>query len=137
MSFVIEGIDDFREALRNLAPDLAQDAGDLIVEHTNIAAERMVAAYPEGPTGHLKGGVKFSIERSQFGALGIVKNTAQHAYIFEEGTQARHTELGANRGAMPPGHVFVPIMMDERRKVNDGLKTLIQASGLETDGDLE
>lgn len=135
--FGIEGLDAFRAALRALPEDLAQEAGDLIIERTNIAAERIVAAYPEGETGHLKGGVKFKVERSRAGALGTVTNTAQHAWIFENGTQARHTKLGASRGAMPPGHVFVPIMQQERRKVNAGLKDIIKEQGLEAVGDLE
>ena len=33
----------------------------------------------------------------------VIKNTAKYARIFEHGTQVRHTALGANRGAMPPG----------------------------------
>jgi hypothetical protein len=40
---------------------------------------------------------------SGFSAGAIVINRAKHAAIFENGTQARHTAIGANRGSMPPG----------------------------------
>ncbi len=143
--FQIDGLDAFRAELRNLPENLAQEGGDLIIERTNIAAQRIFDGYPND-SGHLKGGVKFKTERSRFGALGTVWNSAFIAFIFEEGSQARHVRgtlpgrvanFGLSRGAMPPGHVFVPIMMEERRKVNAGLKTIIQAQGLETEGDLE
>lgn len=133
-TLTFEGLDEFREALRALPEELATEAGDVIVETTNNAADQIMAAYPDR-TGHLRGGVRFSIERSQFGVVGIVKNTAKLAWIFELGSQARHTELGANRGSMPPGHVFVPIVMKLRRQMFEGLKAVLEKAGLEVSGD--
>jgi hypothetical protein len=133
-TLTFEGLDDLRAALRALPADLAQEAGDVIVETVNNAADEIVAAYPDR-TGHLRGGVKFSVERSDFGVIGTVKNTANLAWIFELGSQARHTELGANRGSMPPGHVFVPIVMKRRRQMFEELKTVLEKQGLEVSGD--
>lgn len=133
-SLTFEGLDDLRAALRALPHELAQEGGDVIVETTNNAADEIMAGYPD-VTGHLRGGVKFSIERSEFGVIGIVKNTAKLANIFEVGSQARHTELGANRGSMPPGHVFVPVVMRRRRQMYDQLKDVLAKAGIEVSGD--
>ncbi len=133
-TLTFDGLEDLREALRALPHELAQEAGDVIVETVNTAADEIVAAYPDR-TGHLRGGVKFSVERSEFGVVGTVKNTAKLAWIFELGSQARHTEIGANRGSMPPGHVFVPIVMKRRRRMYDQLKDVLAKAGLEVSGE--
>src|SRR5262249_57365104 len=49
-------------------------------------------------------------------------NKANDAHLFENGTQARHTSLGAFRGSMPPGHVFVPIAEERRREAIEQIK---------------
>jgi hypothetical protein len=59
----------------------------------------------------------------------LVRNPAKHAAIFEFGTQARHTKLGANRGSMPPGHVFLPIVQQRRRTMYLRLKDMLVRFG--------
>jgi hypothetical protein len=55
--------------------------------------------------------------------------------MFENGTQARHTALGASRGAMPPGHVFIPVAAAERRAMYKDLAQVVADEGLEVSGD--
>jgi hypothetical protein len=74
-------------------------------------------------------------DKGRFSAGAIVKNTAKHAWIFENGTQARHNDLGANRGSMPPGHVFIPAVIKRRRIMYQQLRALLERHGLKVSGD--
>ena len=60
----------------------------------------------------------------------VVRNRNPLAGIFEYGTQARHTKIGANRGSMPPGHVFVPRMQQARVVLVSRLAALVERHGL-------
>ena len=104
----------------------------------------MRAAYPEGPRGNLKQRLKVTLrEGNEFGAGGMVKNTAPHAFIFEQGTQARYVttrplgrakNFGYRRGAMPPGRVFIPIAIRRRREMYAGAGRRGAARGFRGDG---
>ncbi len=129
-------LDELRALLRALPADLAQRGGDIVAGKTDEAATAIYDAYPDR-TGHLRGGVKYTITRSQYGAVGTLKNTSKLAWIFENGTQARHTAIGADRGSMPAGKVFVPIVIVKRREMYEELKAMLQDHplGLEVSGD--
>ena len=75
------------------------------------------------------------MDSGKYSAGAIVKNRAKHAYIFENGTQARHTGLGYNRGAMPPGHVFIPEIVRRRRGMYEKLAEMLRQHGLQVPGD--
>ena len=128
------GLDELREALRRLPTDMADDAGDIVLGAAEAAKTEIVAAYPRR-TGNLKNHVYVRKSAAgPYGAGAIVTNTAPHAFIFENGTQARHTKIGANRGSMPPGHVFIPIVMRRRRTMYEQLKSLLVRHGLMVSG---
>ncbi len=118
--FVFDGLEEFRAQLRALPAELAAEA-------------EIDAAYPER-AGALRKGLTVKHETSAFGATAIVRNTAPHAEEFENGTQARHTALGANRGAMPPGHVFVPIITRHRRAMYQALGAMLTRVGFVVSG---
>jgi hypothetical protein len=63
-----------------------------------------------------------------------VVNRSPHAWMFENGTQARHTAIGANRGAMPPGHVFIRIAIIKRKQMYAQLRGLLERHGLKVTG---
>ena len=127
--FIFDGMAEFREALRNLPEHLKDEAGGIVAEAANDAAMEIIADYPE-VSGNLKGGVKVTpMSAGKFGAGYVVKSAAPHAFIWENGTQARHTDLGYNRGAMPPGHVFIPICIRKRREMNQELVALLEREG--------
>lgn len=130
-----DGLAELREALRNLPADMTGEATHLVEGAANGAAAEIKAGYPRR-TGHLIAGVTVSsFEHGRFSAGMIVKNTAKHAWLFENGTQARHTDLGANRGSMPPGHVFIPVVIRKRRQMYEQLKDLVARQGLVVSGD--
>jgi hypothetical protein len=132
---VFDGLSELREQLRNLPSELTGEAANIVLGAANGAAAEIKGAYPVR-TGRLRDGLVVTrADKGKFSAGAIVKNTAKHAAIFENGTQARHNSLGANRGSMPPGHVFVPRMIRARRRMYERLSDLLRRKGLVVSGD--
>jgi hypothetical protein len=132
--FQFEGLDELREALRALPQELAGEASHIIEASKNGAEADIKAAYPDR-TGDLRDHLTSSLETSGVAVVGVVKNTSKLAWIFENGTQARHNALGANRGSMPAGHVFIPVIIRYRRQMYENLKALLVRKGLLVSGD--
>jgi hypothetical protein len=131
-TFQFTGLADLYEALRNLPEALADEANAILEDETKAAADEIIAKYPE-VTGNLKGGVKWSIKTSPYGAIGRVVSGAPHAYIYETGTASRQTDLGYDRGAMPGKHIFIPTMIEHRRKLEDALADMLRRFGLQVE----
>lgn len=132
---VWDGLEDLKAALRALPAELAADASSIVTGAAQEAADAIRSAYP-ARTGNLKDHVLVTgVSAGTYGAGAVVKNTAKHAWIFENGTQARHTSLGANRGSMPPGHVFIPTVIRKRREMYERLKAVLVSHGLVAAGD--
>jgi hypothetical protein len=130
--------EEIRAGLRQLLADTSAtgEAGHIVEATANGAASSIRSSYPVR-TGNLRDHVTVEAQMSGFSAGAIVINRAKHAAIFENGTQARHTAIGANRGSMPPGHVFVPIVIRKRRQMYEQLKDLLTRSGLQVSGNAE
>ena len=126
--FVWQGLSELRAALRALPTELATNAADVVEGAADDAAARIVAAYPE-KSGELRKGVQVIKARGQFSTGAIVRNRSPHAHLFEAGTATRHTALGYNRGAMPPGRVFVPIVIRVRRQMERALMAVCKRAG--------
>ena len=129
-----DGLEELKADLRNLPRALADEGAGIVYAAADRAAGAIVAGYPRR-TGDLGKGVSVKRENSSFGAAAIVRNRAPHAHLFELGTEVRHTAIGANRGRMPPGHVFIPIVQRERRAMYERLKELLRRQGLTVTGD--
>ena len=134
---VFDGLAELRQQLRNLPAELTAEASNIVNATANSAAVEIRSEYGKHRvTGNLQAGVVIShVDKGKFSAGAIVKSTAKHAAIFEIGTQARHTDLGADRGSMPPGNVFVPIIARRRRGMYQALKNLLARQGLTVSGD--
>ena len=134
-SITFDGLDELREALRRLPEELAAEASGIVLEAARDASSDIEGAYPER-TGNLKHGLFiFESAASKFGAGAVLKNRAQHAYMFEYGTQARHNAIGANRGSMPPGNVFIPRVLKHRRRMYERLKAMLVRHGATVSGE--
>jgi hypothetical protein len=131
---VFEGLPDLLEDLKTLPADLVDDAVDVIEQTTSDAAATIRGDY-HVRTGRLRNGVSSRVDQSGTRVVGMVTNRSPLANIYENGTQARHTDIGANRGSMPPGHVFVPTMIRKRRQMYERLKDVIARRGLAVSGD--
>lgn len=128
------GLDELRADLRNLPVELTEEASGIVIDSAMSAAQDIRTAYPKR-TGNLANHVKAEATApSRFGVRAVVKSTARHAHLFEYGTQARHTELGVDRGSMPPGNVFIPRMVKHRRAMYERLKAMLERHGLTVRG---
>ena len=132
---VFDGLDELRAALRRLPEELAGEAQHEVEGAANGAAADIKRAYPVR-TGRLRDGVTVThMHQGKYHAGAIVKNRAPHAALFEYGTQARHTSIGANRGVMPPGNVFVPPIIRARHRMYQRLAEMLKRHGLVVTGD--
>jgi hypothetical protein len=123
-----DGLAELRAALRAMPASLRSDAGPIVTEAANGARADM--KYPRR-TGKLADKLEVTQENGgPFGVTLVVRNRSALAYIFENGTQARHTRLGANRGSMPPGHVFIPAVIRRRRAMYQQLAEMLARHGL-------
>lgn len=133
-----DGLDELREQLRKLPQELAAEASGIVLTVAYAAAAEMRAGYEaHRVSGELAEGVTVTrFDAGKVAAGVIVKNRSKLAFIFENGTQTRQTALGANRGSMPPGHVFVPAITKARRSMYAKLKDLLARHGLVVSGDV-
>jgi hypothetical protein len=131
------GLDELKAQLRTMPEELTDEGGQIAEDEANGAADDIRQGYQRHVrSGRLARGVRVThFARGKFSAGAIVKSAAPHAWIFENGTQARHTAIGANRGSMPPGHVFVPAVVRRRRRMYERLKELLTRRGLVVTGD--
>lgn len=132
VKFVFEGMDAFKQALRQLPEDLAHEGGVIVEAQAREAARQIQDAYPQGPTGNLRRGVTTQVEHTKFGVIARIRSRARHSHLFEKGTGLRRTSKGWNRGRMPAGPVqerMVPIVVRRRRIMVDALKGLLRRAG--------
>ena len=134
--FILDGLDDLRAQLRSLPQELANDASAIVLEEAGDAKSELVAAYERvRVTGALAEGVVLQQTPGRFKAGARVLSAAPHAALYEYGTQARHTAIGANRGAMPAKPTAVPIFQRRRRQMYARLKAMLTTHGLKAEDD--
>jgi hypothetical protein len=134
---VLEGLDALRAELRRMPAELAGEASPIVTNAAERAVREIRTAYQShARTGNLAKGLKtVALNAGAFGAGAEVRSSAKHAYMFENGTQARHTAIGANRGSMPAGHAFIPAVIRSRRAMYASLKALLERHGATVTGD--
>lgn len=137
------GLAELKEWLRTLPEALADDARDIVEDAVSDARDEIYQAYP-ARTGNLRNGLGVrSLDGSddfyfgqgkRLGAGALLFNNAPHAFIFEHGTETRKTDLGADRGSMPPGNIFIPRAMKHRRRMYERLMEMMRAHALTVTG---
>jgi HK97 gp10 family phage protein len=133
--FVIEGIDDFREQLRNLPEHLRREASNIATGEANAAAVEVRTKYGQHRhSGKLQDSVEV-VETKNAGQFGVgltVVANQWYAILLEWGVEAeRHTAMNWDRGKMPAQHLFVPIMQKRRKVMERSLKRLLEDQGFE------
>lgn len=142
---LILNLDELRRELRDLPRELVDEGGAIVRRAADQAADAIRLAYPLGPPGrrrkgvpiipgNLRKGVRVKHESTAFGTVSTVRSTAQHAHLYEYGTQTRQTSLGYDRGAMPARPTFVPIAIRVRHQMYEELIGLLQKQGLQVTG---
>ena len=134
--FEWSGLAELQADLRTLPVDLTADASPIVDNAAELAKAEIIQRYPRRTGKNLRAKVTSKpLIRGAY-AVGVqVVNSSKLAWIFENGSQARHTTLGANRGSMPPGHVFIPAITRHRRTMYGLLKDLLVRHGLAVTGD--
>lgn len=127
-----DGMAELRAALKAMPSELTHEASAIVVSHAEEAERLVESAYPQGPTGRLRRGVRTQRNLSRTIASAIVKSTAPHSHLFERGTGARRTRKGWNRGRMPvapESQRMVPIAIRVRRRMVNQLIAMVERAG--------
>jgi hypothetical protein len=134
VQFDWKGLTELRTALQQLPEALTGEAEKIVTGHANGAAVFIRSAYP-WYTGNLRKGVTVEVKATKrFEVNARIKSAAPHAWIFENGTEARKTKHGWNRGRMPAGRVFIPAMIRYRARVYTDLAALLERHGMRVTG---
>lgn len=84
----IQGLDELKKLVAGFADACTDDGQQLADQAAMRAVEEVKAAYPQGPTGNLKKGVRIvRVKGDGHRVLSIVKSTAPHAHLYEYGTR--------------------------------------------------
>lgn len=131
-----EGLAELKAELRKLTPALASEGGREVEAAAQDAATEVRSGYgSHRRSGSMQDKVTVTHRASRDGAVATLTSGDQDALVFEVGSQARHTRIGANRGAMPPGHVFFPAVIRAKRRMWGRLKYMLQQHGFTVSGD--
>lgn len=147
----IDGLGELLRQLRQMQEPLWAEARDVIRDAAEQTARDAQLAYPEGPTGNLRRGIRIERNETKWGVGYLVRSAAPHAWIFENGTAQRTTRgpagrrssrartdrrgplTPANRGRMPKPpreQAFRPVAIDNRREMYARLRALLERAGL-------
>jgi hypothetical protein len=143
---VFTGLDELRAELRALPAALALEASGIVFDAGNAAADTVRAVYEaHAITQHLADSVTVgTYQTGTYGAAAIVRVNDPIAWLFDNGSQARHYmttrghqhETGAMwGGTTPPTHVFAGTMARGRRAMYGQLADLLGRHGLAVSGD--
>lgn len=140
--FVFEGLDELRAALQALPAELTDEASALVFDAGNAAADTVRAIYERHEvTGHLANAVSVAAQTTgEYGAGVVIRVNDPIAFLFDNGSQARHKVKGSSTGAMwghtPPTHAFSGTMARGRRAMWGSLAAMLVSHGLVVSGDL-
>lgn len=128
------GLEELKKSLRQLPDELHGEAEKIIEGESNAAALQVRQKYGLVSGKLVQGVIVEKVERTRFFAGRRVVSKSPLAFLYENGTQVRHTELGYNRGRMPPAHVFVPAMIRARKLMYEKLRDMMKRKGLKVTG---
>jgi hypothetical protein len=110
------GLQELVAQVATLAPDLTEAAAPAVETAAQAAKNAIYAGYPTR-TGDLRNHLTVVMGTEGTRTKAVVINTSPHAAVFEHGSQARHTAIGANRGSMPANPIFSATMIRARRSL--------------------
>jgi hypothetical protein len=141
--FVFAGLEELKAQLRSLPADLIAEGTHIVQAAGNAAITAIKAEYGKHVvSGHMLNAI--ILVEKQTGPFGIaisVVNSDPIAWLFDNGSQARHKVTGSSTGAMwgqtatPPTHIFVATMIRERRVMYAQLGEMLERFGLTVSGE--
>ena len=139
--FVFSGLDALKAELRSLPSDLAGEASQIVIDAAEGAATTVRRVYEQHRvTGRLAKSLLVTKPGAvSYGVAMVVKVTSPIAWLFDNGSQARHWASGKSTGIMwgktPPTHIFSRTMARYRAAMYAQLKDLLLSHGLSVRGD--
>jgi len=145
----MDGLEELRKALEKLPEHLIEEATGIILTHAEQAQREVQDAYPVRttnlnrrsartgkwfPPGILKARVHILKDRGLVFARALVQSRAPHAWMYENGTVARRTDKGWNRGRMPEAPLdkkMIPRVIRIRARMVKALIALVERAGFE------
>src|SRR5262252_9463827 len=142
VTFQLRGVEELLADLTALPDSLRDDAATIIETEAKTAHDAIHAVYAE----HVDSGRlvnSLHVERlNTTGAFGVgyrVRSDDPIAWLFDNGSQARHWASGKATGAMwgdtAPTHIFVRSLIAARRNMALKLAALLTRAGLRPSGD--
>ena len=142
---VFDGLAELKAQLRALPAELTVEASRIVDATANAAATEIRTEYGRhNVTGDLQSGVVVThVDQGKYAAGALVKSTSPHAWLFDNGSQARHYfskngkthSTGKMWGRIPPTHVFVRTVSKARRGMFGKLKDMLVRNGLIVTGE--
>jgi hypothetical protein len=141
LSFELIGMDDLRQALRDLPANLQTQAAAIVHSTAHRVATETIADYPE-VTGNLRRGVKVTeVGSIRGGVKAMVWSRSPHSHLYERGSYLTKNRKitgpwrhGASTGTMPaasPNRTLVGHAIPARRAMLEALIALVRAAGFE------
>lgn len=122
--FQWDGVQELIAQFATLAPDLTDMAAPIVELAARTAKDVIYTGYPTR-TGNLKKGLAVIVTTETTRTSTTVVNTAPHAWLFERGSEARHSSIRST-GRMPPNPLFSSTMMRTRRALYTALVPLLE-----------
>jgi bacteriophage HK97-gp10 putative tail-component len=133
-AFRFDGLAEQLAQWQQLAHDMAREAQPSVEDAGRQAVATIRAGYPKR-TGDLRDHVTMIATQTGDRVQVVVINTSPHAAVFERGSQARHTKIGADRGSMPANPLFTAELIRRRRELlGTPIPAVLRAFGLEVRG---
>lgn len=125
---LLDGLDELRQALRDMPAELTNDALAIVASAADDTASEVRSVYPSGP---MRNDVVVVDRSRQHQARFVVESRSEAAVWWEFGTENRTTQQGWNRGAAPahPDVAVLAIAKRHRAPMRAQLIALVERAG--------
>ena len=122
------GLDDWIASLTDEPAALASAAAPILQTAADDAAQALRAAYPSGPTGNLRAGVRVQTPPDADPAVATAElvSGAPHAHLYEDGTRYS-----------VPHPTFYPIADEYARAMQGQVTRVVQDAGYNVTGNVD
>jgi hypothetical protein len=134
-TMVWDGFQEYLDELRKLPEDCAVEAANLTESGVNAAYQTISQVYGQHRfTGTLQSRLRIKTVRVGRLIKGLVLESGSPiAWLFDNGSQARHWASGKSTGKMwgrtAPTHIFAKTVARERRKLTQQFKDMLLRRG--------
>lgn len=129
---VWHGLEEFRAQLRQVPAACTNEAARIVEGGVNSAFVQISTVYGRHRyTGTLQDRLKITPLRAggAFTTGLVLKSGSPLAWLFDNGTQARHWKSGKSTGTMwgktPPTHIFLKTVIKTRREITHQLHGMV------------